>query len=254
MNLLKKSIIALFKKGRKGQPELIGSGVFLKNKDNYYIVTTAHVIKHFEESKVIYLYLDNDYYSIGCDVFKSDYNLNNYDVAILKIDNFFIQRILNFNYSPLYNVNDNNYDSKYKINVLIAGFPCSKAKVNVGEKTSKLTLLQLYTKLIEPDKYKTLGYSPNDFILYIYPKLKEDGNKMIEPHGMSGGGIFLEFRDEKCIEYILIGILIEYNDIKSDITINVALSYKIICKIINTIDKNMNYNEHFSTGKCVYDT
>lgn len=199
-----------------------GSGVLIRDRNNFFIYTAAHVISegmisnlfinlHGRES----LSLSMPYLVTSLPDGKNRKD-DQYDVGALLLRDEDVQKLLTLN--CIFIGQDTlltGYEAHKDDHVICLGYPSTKLKLNIAENTMTQQYFIFPTNPVISLKEKANRLSSKDHILIPYNRRKLTplfSNQKImgpDPHGMSGGGVWLIRIGEKKMDAYLIGIMIE---------------------------------------------
>lgn len=211
----------------KKRPKARGTGVLLKYIGKHFLLTAKHVVNDVEENNLLYFRSgSNGYLSISGKVGMMDTELDSkIDLAFIELgeENIAsINAIRNKKFLTPEHVGA-GFKLATKETIIACGFPDQTTKVD--KKTLEPYVVGQYKFLphVENGIYEHYNYDPQIKVGLSYHgksfnlKTNEKINK-VEPHGMSGGGIWKvgveHFIDEDLVRYHLIGIMTNVENYK----------------------------------------
>lgn len=229
----------------ENRPISLGSGLLLRHKTNFYIVTAAHVVEDFEGKHIGVYTRTADFFELGsiCKCIEADDPFKStIDIAIWYIEPEIVADIAPFDW--WYDVKEciinhvESAESKY----YIFGFPAKKIDINESTKA----IVQY------PFKFFTRGYSTSAHVRNVHfnPKynlLLEFHKKKIvdlatqrrqtapDPYGISGCGLW--FLDG--LEYHLVGIMTEWKTPIERIPAFMATKIDYVIGAMEYLEKSM---------------
>jgi len=213
------------KEGKKEYFQPFGSGVLFTHNNNYYLLSCAHVLLDDKQSLPYILKSKNEISTIGGEYLTSGLPESNkrkddkYDFSIVKLNGETIENFINSGHKFL----DESfvltgYEPKEKDLAMCIGYPASRTKVNVQQKTISSKGLKYISRFLKYDLSKDgfdsrihllVKYSINNFF-NSFSKTVSRGPK---PAGLSGGGLWSIFINKKeMVSIKLVGILTEYSE------------------------------------------
>lgn len=209
------STICFFRNDDKTIVAPAGSGVFIKHKEKYYVVTAAHVLaEYYNDTFVI---LDDKELIIGGRLFSSEMpksgirDDDKIDISILMVDNQSTKELLT-RFKPIETSEiEFNHKLSNTATYFCVGFPLTKTEKIWGKNEIKSLGFTYQTEPVQDFNFQKFGFDPLQTIA-----IKFDGEvtnaKNPHPHlapditGISGSGLWHFYeRDKKS----LIGIVIE---------------------------------------------
>ncbi|PIF34536.1 hypothetical protein CLU81_5191 [Flavobacterium sp. 9] len=210
------STICFFRNDDQNVVAPAGSGVFIKYKENYYVVTAAHVLaEYYNETFVI---LHDTELTIGGQLYNTEMPKSGMraddkiDISILKVDNNSATKLLT-RFKALESCSEiaTNHNLSNAASYFSVGFPLTKTKKVWGKDEIKSIGFTYQTEPILNYEFKKFGFDSLSTIA-----IKFDGQVInaTNPHphfspnlaGMSGSGLW-HFYDKG--KKALIGIIIE---------------------------------------------
>jgi|GEM_PF-3638442 len=202
------------------KPVLVGSGILFETNGKVFLITAKHVIKEWGK----YLYIPTEpttQFSPGGNLFSillkntiSGSIEDSIDAAIIEINNPDELR----HYYQITNASSFQLETRKgeQYQYAIAGYPCSKAKVNPIYRTATANLCVYYTQASELTAYDGIRYWKETHIAVNFQKetiYSNTGAIATAPsfNGVSGGGLWIiKVADEPNDEtYKIYGINIE---------------------------------------------
>ncbi len=222
LNSIFKSTLCFFYDNNNQLYNAAGSGLFLKYKENYYVITAAHVLaEHFVDTYVI---IKDEAVTIG-GVPKSspmpatnDREDDKIDISIIKVDAGSAEKLLN-QFTPVTQDQlELNHSLKSKSRYTLVGYPLNHSKVNWGANIIK-SLAQSY----QSSPYSNYDYQRDGFSDGTTIAIKYDGfvtnakapntHKSPKLIGISGCGLwYLGNKDKNTLVGVVIGKKTSRND------------------------------------------
>ena len=227
----------------------LGCGIYLKIKNDYYLISAGHLLNLENFSKLITSSNEEEMIFLSgrlLTTYENEKTDNSIDFGILKFFSSQIPYLEKVNYSF---INSQNIIVNHKVEengmYLIAGYPNTGVKTVTGKREFKINPIVFITSTIDREKYISNKFNPDHFILLKYKRKIAPNNsteKQItkELKGISGSGLWyipnykdLENGIPKCF---LVGIMTENIKRKGFL---VALRIDFITETINQVfEKN----------------
>ena len=208
----------IYAEKKPGTLELVGTGVAVRNDNERFLLTAAHVIQQIDRTSCPMLIADNITGGTG-KTFKLPQPLEknwrihpdtNLDIAVAPAGDAFP----GLEFFPLDECMRGHL-TKMPGRYFLAGFPCSQNKardINVSQKLKRSGIASIIVSVDQSMNFSKNNKSPNDFLGFYYKGVWQDGihkNQGISLRGMSGCGLWY-FHNEIPDKPRLAGILIEY--------------------------------------------
>ncbi len=216
---VKQHTIQLFVYNSKVKP--LGTGVFVKLKDDYFILSASHVLKDISNENLLYIKTNSkQILSLQGDITSNRIESKDHlDAAFFKLTDQASIELLKY-HKPLESkqIIINYYPIENEI-LITAGFPEAATSISSEGIDSRGIIMEL--KHSKPNSYSHHNVTSSRCILTDYRIKDLNTNKYIkleDPHGYSGSGLWtikLTQVDEKLIPKLyLIGILYQYSKSK----------------------------------------
>ena len=224
-NTIVKVTCQLFTKGGKYYYEALGSGVFIKFDEDYFLITASHVAEYIQEG--IYILTKSNKF---IPVIYSKFEMTNHkseskiDLSYIKLDNSIVDYLKKgFDFLGVENIEVGHIPLD-AANYIAAGFPARNIRVKRKEKI--VTTGGSYF-ILQPSKEYVYEYYKFEKELFYILEFKGRGTniksgksteKLGSQAGLSGGGlwnIYVTFNDNEYeVNFTLIGIMTDERNIK----------------------------------------
>lgn len=196
---LTKSIVPVFDISNDFNKEVIGSAIFLKYKQEYFLLTCVHVIGNEAEYN-LHLYLNKEFYSFKDDVFlisSEDVENDQTDLAVHRLKDTTTESLLNEGFQ-CWEIKEGTYKglTGKRLYHIVIGYPATRNKFRtvVNPKAIAFGAFE-----VSDEVYDKLNRSKqNDFFLDVnykdamwYPNDDETPVTLPKLNGISGGGVWL---------------------------------------------------------------
>lgn len=215
-NKIKLHTIQLFT--NNSQINALGSGVFVRIHEQYFILSASHVLKGIDDDNLVYIKSNSqEIFSLQGEL---TYNLNEtsegLDLGIFKLTNQSAKHVLRYYEAISSNQILTNYFPKKNEIMTISGFPEKSTSVTESSIESKGIIMDLdHAKdaayrhhRISKERCILLNYRYRDHINGKFAKLED-------PHGYSGGGLWTikryQEKNEVVPKLFLLGILYKFS-------------------------------------------
>ncbi|MEO8002797.1 MAG: hypothetical protein ABI644_13055 [Arenimonas sp.] len=188
-------------------PQLFGSGFFVKYENQYFLISAAHVLEILRQEPLTYFVTKNERVALSGQVYvtqwSGDRENDPTDIAVLRF---------NGDATPPYpDVNKFSMDFSYLKSSLLPrsnkhyamiGYPASKSHIDRPKREVTSDIFAYAASSIPDDDYKTHGYAiETHLILPLDLKIGYDANgthrNFPKPQGMSGSPIWVHFDEDK---------------------------------------------------------
>jgi hypothetical protein len=203
-----------------GLPELFGSAVVLKVLDEHFLVTAAHVFVAYENedlrlpgSRCLFKFPDGEFCSTRDPHVHPDPDSEPLDLAVFPLTPAVVSDL-----NPDYQVVPIDWVSSAPVDpgatYAFVGYPATKFKVDYPRKKSGVAEWHwFYGKSVGGETYDAVKRHPSNHIVtgFIKRGMWKDGLRVIppDPHGMSGGGVWVNEVEDSDGLPRLVGIGIE---------------------------------------------
>jgi len=237
MNKNGECVIPIFQKIFLDQPEPIGSSVFIKLGNHYFLVSAAHVIEKFSQSNPLYTSVLNDFYPITGEFSASKYKESYKDIGLVRLNELTVDMLLSSDFEPLELIQLPKLETTIKTDYFSVGYPASKVKVNRKDTTVKFQKINMMTKEVPLEIYDIFNFNRKQFFLFLFPKETTEMKKVPLPFGMSGGALYLRYHlPQNSFIIILFGINIMNQKLPKTLPdINIALRAEFIVTLITQL-------------------
>ncbi|WP_428225822.1 hypothetical protein [Flavobacterium sp.] len=234
----------------------LGSGLFLKIKDSYFLASAGHLL-NFEDWPKLTVPGNNDTLvnlnGVLITTFENGKTDSDVDFAVFKFAERQIKHLIDGHYNFI-DCSDIKVNHKVEENgyYIIAGYPVNGVKKTAGKAEFKPIPAKFLTYPLKHKKHKNNNFNPNHFILVKYQRKVAPLNsseKQItrELKGISGSGLWHipNWKDlnNGVPKFQLVGIMTENHKNKGFL---VAIRIDFITEIINQIfDLNAFENSQF---------
>jgi len=209
----------------RGNPMMVGSSILGKLNGLHFLITAAHVIDKYIDRRPSILAPDRSGF-LPLSQLKSKVSSNSLDLYIAELDGGYLEETLKWRqFIDLRALNrePEATDIPVGASVGFVGYPSSKNSISDPAASSPVIPQQkghlITCEHAQPGKPSYCDFDPKVHIVADFSRRKyqkADGTHVHapDPHGMSGGGVWLlcgDDRNEKTIShYHLVGVGIEY--------------------------------------------
>lgn len=216
------------------KPDQIGSGVFFKTDNKFFIITASHVLDDLSDDKTFCVGISNKIVPLQGKFIRTNIITSNdlYDFAIKELSTEDIILLDGAKFVTLDQCAKGVITKKGAI-YCAHGYPSSKNKINWEIKNQFDGYAYTYSaKLSENFNYKKLGITTETHLSINFDSksvVNEEGHKHIPPNpkGMSGGGLWVYPNPLDIFKEVFAGILIEHREDEKSI-----LSVRINCILL----------------------
>ncbi len=227
VSFLLKFSIPLYRNDRKGRPEMIGTGFFVRDGNRNFLISAAHVLDQAKNTG-LYFYIKPDITRHCSGQLLRTKGENNRGKDLIDIGVLY----LTDGFEPPYPEVDKfpmdlsylrpNYRPRTKKNYITIGFPVSKNKIKNQPREAIAKPYAYENEPIEEQAYSAHGLDPNIHIALKFDEREgyaSDGSKQNFPHprGMSGSPIIVlydETGDDDFRVFPVVGVFTSYRKLQ----------------------------------------